>query len=141
MTSEWSINTLKSLLDEREQHARELRAADNKRFDDLREADQRALDVKREADQKALQVALQTQKEQRDEDKQANDHRFETGNNQRGQAADERHGYMTIAAFEQYQRNQSTDRFAGKTDIRGTVTLILGIAALAISAFLNFGPL
>jgi hypothetical protein len=115
MTSEWTIDTIKE------------------HFEALRAADQRAVDIAMTANEKAVQVALQVQKEQREEDKRANDHRFETGNNQRGQAADERHGYMTIAAFEQYQRNLSGDNQAGKTGVRGNLSLIGTAIALIIS--------
>lgn len=94
----------------------------------------------RAADQLAVAVAVQTVKEQREEDKRANDHRFETGNNQRGQAEDERHGYMTIAAFDQFKASQVEASRAGGTGVRQYAALAISLIVAVVVVIQLFLP-
>lgn len=104
----------------------------------LKDSHQREL---RAADKEAVQVALQTVKDQRAEDRRSDENWRENANEYRGQLKDQAATFVTRTELEASQRNASGDRISGRSDIRGTVTLIIAIAAFAITTLANFGSL
>jgi hypothetical protein len=126
MTSEWTINTLKehydTLLNER------------------KEAQQRAIDAAFLAAKELNAQALEAANDRFAAFVAATDKRFESVNEFRGTLSDQAATLLPRTEYEQSQRNYSGDRFSGRTDIRGTVTMIVALVVLAITAYGNLAP-
>lgn len=91
----------------------------------------------RSDDRENTRLALAAVEKRRDEDTANYNHRFEENNDAKATAARKEGTFLTKDQFDQYQRNQTGDRFNGRTDIRGTVTMIAALGAIALTIILN----
>jgi vacuolar-type H+-ATPase subunit H len=87
--SGWTVDTLKALSDEREQHHRELRQSEDRRYAEVNVEKEKALKIKEEADKVALTLAKQIQ-----------DYKDEKANNLRDQILSTEAKYATKADLE-----------------------------------------